>query len=108
MLPGTMPGPMLFGSAFDAACTVWQETCGERGSCFFYNTKYLGYYMLVTAGSIKFGACVFMLLAWKLYKTPKPVTEEIYVEGEDKKDSDYALQGEGNSAFSDWSETTKL
>lgn len=82
---------MLFGSAFDASCTVWQETCGGQGSCFYYDNKYLGYYMTVSAGCVKFAACVFMFLAWKLYKPPKYFNQEMTV-GSDKNT-------ESNKAF---------
>lgn len=72
LFAGTMPGPMIFGTAFDAACLLTQNICeGDEGSCYSYDHDYLGYYMLTTAGLIKLLSCVFMFLAWRLYKPPK-------------------------------------
>lgn len=29
--------PLIMGALIDSACSVWQETCGETGNCWFYN-----------------------------------------------------------------------
>ena len=36
-LLGTIPGPIALGAMLDKACTIWQETCGELGSCWIYD-----------------------------------------------------------------------
>ena len=76
MLVGTIPGPVIFASVFDAACLLWFTPCNNKGkSCFHYDNTHLGYYMMATTGCLKVGSCIFMFLAWKLYKAP-PTPEE--------------------------------
>lgn len=38
---GFLPGPILFGRIFDAACRLWGESCGKKGNCQFYDMKKL-------------------------------------------------------------------
>ncbi|CAG2168882.1 unnamed protein product, partial [Oppiella nova] len=33
-----IPAPLVFGALTDAACDIWQETCGRTGQCWLYNT----------------------------------------------------------------------
>lgn len=35
---GFLPNPVLFGSAIDSTCLVWEQSCGKRGSCWVYAT----------------------------------------------------------------------
>lgn len=73
---GAIPGPVLYGSLFDSACVLWQESDGESGSqsgsCFYYNVQQLGIYVLVVTTCLKAVSCVFLLLAWLSYKAPRP------------------------------------
>uniref|UniRef100_A0A0P4W833 Solute carrier organic anion transporter family member n=1 Tax=Scylla olivacea TaxID=85551 RepID=A0A0P4W833_SCYOL len=32
-----IPAPVVFGWAIDAACRLWEESCGGRGSCWLYD-----------------------------------------------------------------------
>ena len=32
-----IPAPLVFGALTDAACDVWQKTCGRTGQCWLYN-----------------------------------------------------------------------
>ena len=41
VLPGNVPGPLLFGFVFDKACAVWREQCDDRGSCWIYDGEKL-------------------------------------------------------------------
>ena len=41
ILPGNVPGPLLFGFVFDKACAVWREQCDDRGSCWIYDGEKL-------------------------------------------------------------------
>ncbi|CAL4064895.1 unnamed protein product, partial [Meganyctiphanes norvegica] len=35
--------PIVFGSLIDTSCLVWEEVCGEHGSCWVYDTQDFGY-----------------------------------------------------------------
>ena len=76
--PGTFPGPLAFGAAFDGACILWQKTCnGGTGSCLSYNNTSMSLYLFLVSIGIKVVSVIFMVLAWKLYKAPKaPIVEE--------------------------------
>jgi len=32
-----IPAPLIFGALTDAACDVWEKTCGKTGQCWLYN-----------------------------------------------------------------------
>ena len=36
-----LPSPIIFGSIYDGACTVWAEKCGQQLNCLAYNTDKL-------------------------------------------------------------------
>ena len=36
-----LPSPIIFGSIYDGACTIWAEKCGEKLNCLAYNTDKL-------------------------------------------------------------------
>jgi hypothetical protein len=48
---GSIPGPIAFGWVIDKACLLWQDQCGQQGSCFVYQNTAMSQYML-TAGLI--------------------------------------------------------
>ena len=88
-LPGTVPAPLIFGAIFDASCSLWQDTCGERGSCYFYDKQQLALGMFCVCIGYKGCALVFMILAWVFYKPPKTeVIDEIDVNNDDVKDNE--------------------
>ena len=33
---GFLPNPIIFGSVIDSSCLLWEESNGERGSCWIY------------------------------------------------------------------------
>uniref|UniRef100_A0AAY4E2V0 Solute carrier organic anion transporter family member n=1 Tax=Denticeps clupeoides TaxID=299321 RepID=A0AAY4E2V0_9TELE len=67
---GGIPGPIAFGSVIDISCLLWQEQCGEHGSCYLYQNSAMSNYTL-TAGIIyKVLGTVFFLLASILYQPP--------------------------------------
>ncbi len=35
---GFLPNPIIYGSLIDSSCLVWETSCGEKGSCWVYNT----------------------------------------------------------------------
>lgn len=40
---GFLPTPLLFGTIIDSACLVWEESCGETGSCWVYSNDQFRY-----------------------------------------------------------------
>ena len=44
---GSIPGPIAFGWLIDKACLLWQDQCGQRGSCFLYHNAAMSQYMLI-------------------------------------------------------------
>ena len=40
-IPGMVPFPLLLAVIFDTACEVFQYKCGEKGSCWVYDSDYL-------------------------------------------------------------------
>ncbi|EMP35838.1 Solute carrier organic anion transporter family member 4A1 [Chelonia mydas] len=44
---GGIPGPIAFGSLIDLSCLVWQDQCGEQGSCYVYQNSSMSRYTLV-------------------------------------------------------------
>ncbi|KAK3598170.1 hypothetical protein CHS0354_008845 [Potamilus streckersoni] len=71
-MAGTVPGPILFGSVTDLTCASWSEKCGEKTSCWLYNSEDLArnYFLLIVC--CKFVSSVFFLLAHLFYVPSKP------------------------------------
>lgn len=44
---GSIPGPIVFGSVIDVSCLLWQDQCGEQGSCYVYQNSAMSQYMLM-------------------------------------------------------------
>ncbi|CAG2112892.1 unnamed protein product, partial [Medioppia subpectinata] len=47
-----IPAPLVFGALTDAACDVWQRTCGRTGQCWLYNTDRFRHLLHGTAFSL--------------------------------------------------------
>ncbi|XP_007882858.1 solute carrier organic anion transporter family member 4A1 [Callorhinchus milii] len=67
---GGIPGPIAFGSIIDLSCLLWQDQCGERGSCYIYQNSLMSKYLLTAGLTYKILGSVFFLTAWFLYKPP--------------------------------------
>uniref|UniRef100_A0A3Q1FD73 Solute carrier organic anion transporter family, member 4A1 n=1 Tax=Acanthochromis polyacanthus TaxID=80966 RepID=A0A3Q1FD73_9TELE len=68
---GTIPGPIAFGAMIDISCLLWQDKCGEQGSCYLYQNSDMSRYILITAIIYKVAlGAIFFLLASILYKPP--------------------------------------
>ena len=67
LFAGSIPGPILFGVAFDGACRLWSSDCGGRGSCLYYDNARIGQYLFLVCISVKLASFVFMLIAWRCY-----------------------------------------
>ncbi|XP_047626646.1 solute carrier organic anion transporter family member 4A1 isoform X1 [Phacochoerus africanus] len=44
---GGIPGPIAFGWVIDKSCLLWQDQCGQQGSCFVYQNSAMSQYMLI-------------------------------------------------------------
>uniref|UniRef100_K7F9V6 Solute carrier organic anion transporter family member n=1 Tax=Pelodiscus sinensis TaxID=13735 RepID=K7F9V6_PELSI len=72
---GSIPGPIAFGSMIDLSCLVWQDQCGEQGSCYVYQNFAMSRYTLIAGVVYKVAGTVFFLLACLLYKPPPPESQ---------------------------------
>lgn len=45
---GGIPGPIAFGSMIDKSCLLWQDQCGDQGSCYVYQNSAMSRYTLIT------------------------------------------------------------
>ncbi|XP_063153031.1 solute carrier organic anion transporter family member 4A1 [Candoia aspera] len=69
---GSIPGPIAFGSMIDKSCLLWQNQCGEQGSCYVYQNSAMSRYTLIAGLLFKVMGSCFFLLACMLYKPPSP------------------------------------
>ncbi|KAM9751793.1 LOW QUALITY PROTEIN: solute carrier organic anion transporter family member 4A1 [Menidia menidia] len=67
---GGIPGPIAFGSVIDISCLLWQDQCGEQGSCYLYHNSAMSQYTLVAGIIYKVLGTIFFLLASILYQPP--------------------------------------
>uniref|UniRef100_A0A3B4ZC64 Solute carrier organic anion transporter family member n=1 Tax=Stegastes partitus TaxID=144197 RepID=A0A3B4ZC64_9TELE len=67
---GGIPGPIAFGSVIDISCMLWQDQCGEQGSCYLYHNSAMSRYTLVAGIIYKVLGTVFFLVASILYQPP--------------------------------------
>ncbi|XP_061623780.1 solute carrier organic anion transporter family member 4A1 isoform X3 [Phyllopteryx taeniolatus] len=67
---GGIPGPIAFGSMIDISCLLWQDQCGEQGSCYLYQNSAMSRYTLLSGVLYKFLGAIFFLLASILYQPP--------------------------------------
>jgi len=59
---GSIPGPILFGVFMDKACSLWEQTCEERGSCLLYDN----YQMAVSMVGISVTAKIISIICFIL------------------------------------------
>ncbi|XP_015782653.1 solute carrier organic anion transporter family member 2A1 [Tetranychus urticae] len=53
-----IPYPIIFGFVTDAACLVWEESCGETGNCWLYDIDKFRVYLHGTAFTlVMIGSC---------------------------------------------------
>ncbi|KAK7884699.1 hypothetical protein WMY93_027822 [Mugilogobius chulae] len=67
---GAIPGPIIFGSMVDRSCLLWQDKCGEQGSCFLYKNTDMSRFTLIAGIVYKILATVLFLLASLVYRAP--------------------------------------
>lgn len=74
-ISGSIPGPLLFGSILDGVCLVWQDKCGEDGSCWVYDSARMSQYFYVLTVGVKVVNICLLITAYKLYKPPPEPSE---------------------------------
>ncbi|XP_068768254.1 solute carrier organic anion transporter family member 4A1 [Struthio camelus] len=67
---GGIPGPIAFGSMIDKSCLLWQDQCGEQGSCYIYQNSAMSRYTLIAGLVYKVLGTSFFIVACLLYKPP--------------------------------------
>ena len=67
-LLGRIPGPMVFGGLIDDACLLWQDECGQRGSCVQYSNHHLTRLTVVSALTVKGLSATLFFLSWFCYR----------------------------------------
>ncbi|XP_066270044.1 solute carrier organic anion transporter family member 4C1-like [Branchiostoma lanceolatum] len=71
---GSIPGPIVFGRIIDSTCLLWQEKCGERGSCWLYDKESMAVKFLMVALIWQALSLVGFALALWSYKPPLNTT----------------------------------
>ncbi|XP_046573481.1 solute carrier organic anion transporter family member 4A1-like [Haliotis rubra] len=69
-LGGTTPGPLMLGTIIDSACRVWQDICGQTGSCWIYEKSEMGIRIFIWWIMVKGVAVFFFFLAQYFYRPP--------------------------------------
>ncbi|XP_076973319.1 solute carrier organic anion transporter family member 4A1 isoform X1 [Tamandua tetradactyla] len=67
---GAIPGPIAFGWVIDKACLLWQDQCGQPGSCLVYQNTAMSRSMLVAGLVYKVLGLLFFAVACCLYRRP--------------------------------------
>ncbi|XP_008841467.1 solute carrier organic anion transporter family member 4A1 isoform X2 [Nannospalax galili] len=67
---GSIPGPIAFGWVIDKTCLLWQDQCGNQGSCFVYQNAAMSRYLLISGLVFKVLGLLFFTTACFLYKAP--------------------------------------
>lgn len=65
-----MPGPVLLGAIIDSSCTIWQHSCGVKGSCWMYDKSAMGIRIMLWFMGLKILGSLFFLVASFVYKPP--------------------------------------
>ena len=86
-LAGNVPAPQILGALFDRSCIVWQESCGETGSCWIYDSDELAWALSWVTFLVSAGCGLCILLGLILYRPPpEDVINEVEVKKEEKDD----------------------
>ncbi|XP_064620771.1 solute carrier organic anion transporter family member 4A1-like [Lineus longissimus] len=77
---GSFPGPIIFGLVLDSSCIVWQDRCGERGSCWYYDSFRMGWTVFAFSIATGIASLIFMALAVYAYKPPPGEQDGVMIE----------------------------
>ncbi|XP_066196852.1 solute carrier organic anion transporter family member 2B1 [Sylvia atricapilla] len=63
-----MPGPVLYGSAIDTSCLLWERRCERRAACRYYDNtlfrqRYLGLQFFFEVGAFLCFGAVYLILS---------------------------------------------
>lgn len=67
---GLIPLPIILGQVLDSSCLVWEEVCGECGSCKIYDNASMAKYMTILFAIPKAFSIICLILALFTYKPP--------------------------------------
>lgn len=67
---GSIPGPIIYGSILDQSCLLWQDKCGEQGSCYLYKNSDMSHFTLVAGIISKLLGTLLFLFASIVYQAP--------------------------------------
>uniref|UniRef100_A0A3B5KR34 Solute carrier organic anion transporter family member n=1 Tax=Xiphophorus couchianus TaxID=32473 RepID=A0A3B5KR34_9TELE len=73
---GSIPGPIAFGSVIDISCLLWQDQCGDQGSCYIYHNSAMSQYTLVAGIIFKVIFIVRHHFTLKMLKMKESGTEQ--------------------------------
>ena len=108
LFAGTTPGPILLGSIIDSSCSVWQDNCGQTGSCWTYRKYELGIKLLVWWAAIKALGVIFFIIAYKVYKPPPEEENFSRIENRDQPAISTVTQNNIYTTSDDQGNSTKL
>ncbi|XP_078578060.1 solute carrier organic anion transporter family member 5A1-like [Branchiostoma floridae x Branchiostoma japonicum] len=63
-LLSNIPAPVYFGAVIDAACTMWQMSCGNSKACWVYDRRQFAYGYLGLMYGLSGGVLVFWVATW--------------------------------------------
>ena len=69
-ISGTIPGPILIGVMIDASCSLWDDGCAVRGSCWVYDNLDMSKRIFIVLVVLKIISLGFNILAYFVYKSP--------------------------------------
>eukprot|EP00118_Oscarella_pearsei_P016553 m.158812 g.158812 ORF g.158812 m.158812 type:complete len:618 (+) comp38748_c0_seq1:56-1909(+) len=84
---GYVLGPVFIGLILDSSCIMWDDSCGNKGGCWTYETRNMGHYlfaMLISGAAISI-VC-FAISWWKF-------TPEMDEDDEESKEEKTDLKG---------------
>lgn len=61
-----IPGPILYGAMLDSTCLIWDESCGRKGNCWFYDKDKMRIYLNSTSAVLTFLGVLFDAIVWYL------------------------------------------
>lgn len=79
-LLGSLPGPLLFGTALDNACNIWKEYDSQETSCWIYDSFKLSINFFLLFIALRIVSILCLVIANCLYKPPSKRTtvEHVY------------------------------
>ncbi|KAG1664053.1 Solute carrier organic anion transporter family member 4C1 [Nymphon striatum] len=77
-----IPYPLIYGALVDSVCIEWEETCGEVGNCWIYDSEQFRYRFHGLTGAFYLCAVFFDMIVWhysnnikSLYEDPESLHE---------------------------------